>query len=881
MVRFTKLAVLVSMAMQSFCSMGSSDLSQNQFEQLIEKIPDDSVREKVEGLYESKNYGELEFVLLDYVDEYVESSFAGDDKEAIEKSKESLKEMIDTFLEKKTFEEDLLKIDNSPMSIVSRFVKDMKSPEKQAEAAELLSEGTYTKLADLIYEYIDEIELGDSEKDEILASVDPAIQDLIMESFGDGEEENEEDDTPMGKVNAFIKGMNRNKEEAMDLAKDEKYSHLEDLVYEYLDTTEMDLGEKHTMLMSVHSALRELMNEQRKKEQEELLVQDVEEEPEEVEEEEEESSENDNVIDLQKVVDDIPDEDKRTEVQALLGERNYKELKASLEDYIDTFDGITESGKEEFKNNVDDAIIAMRFQYNEFEEGSHFEVDLTLQKPVIDVTELIEEMKDEEERARARMFYDERQYHELQDVLAGHIFSLDDMEESEKEELLANMESASETLIENDKRNPEYVVSENWKKCVDEVEWYIDEFYVSVKGTNVTEAKKHAKFLLGRKYFSKVEEYTYNNTNMGDGKLPGDMNMEQMSAFQECIGDLIEMDDGMIGNTENNPKFEPITIKLKNGVSNEPVKLEDMVEGVDYFEIDEKEEVHLSELTDLIVDIPDNEAQGEAFELLHKKQFGDLEEHLFSYLDKFIDGLEGGDEKQKMLDHKAEIKKKLDVAIKYQTDKANGVFEEEEDEEKEQLLEVDGFRAFAFNQVINSIPEKEIRDSMIEKIRSENYDEAEIMFKEYLNTYLSKYEPNDSENTWGDLELLSEYISDAFKRMSEKRAEPEPEFPGEVVNADEDGQRRMNENESGDESDAVNDAKKDGLDMGVTDEDNEMEKNFVPEDMKDELDVDMEEEVLSEPELREHVKDAIGRIVENHDKIDELITSFINANVER
>lgn len=267
--------------------------------------------------------------------------------------------------------------------------------------------------------------------------------------------------------------------------------------------------------------------------------------------------------------------------------------------------------------------------------------------------------------------------------------------------------------------------------------------------------------------------------------------------------------------------------------------------------------------------------------MLHKKQFGDLEEHLFSYLDKFIDGLEGGDEKQKMLDHKAEIKKKLDVAIKYQTDKANGVFEEEEDEEKEQLLEVDGFRAFAFNQVINSIPEKEIRDSMIEKIRSENYDEAEIMFKEYLNTYLSKYEPNDSENTWGDLELLSEYISDAFKRMSEKRAEPEPEFPEEVVNADEDGQRRMNENESGDESDAVNDAKKDGLDMGVTDEDNEMEKNFVPEDMKDELDVDMEEEVLSEPELREHVKDAIGRIVENHDKIDELITSFINANVER
>merc|ERR1711971_834324 len=119
------------------------------------------------------------------------------------------------------------------------------------------------KLADLIYDYIDEMELSDSEKDEILASVDPAIQDLIMKSFGDAEEENEEDDTPMGTVNAFINRMTKNKEEAKNLAKEEKYSNLDDLVYEYLDQTEMDLGEKHTTLMSVHSAIQELMTEQR------------------------------------------------------------------------------------------------------------------------------------------------------------------------------------------------------------------------------------------------------------------------------------------------------------------------------------------------------------------------------------------------------------------------------------------------------------------------------------------------------------------------------------------------------------------------------------------------------------------------------------------
>lgn len=204
------------MTLQPLCTLGVSEqagFSKDQFENLIDTIPDSDLRKHVAGLYEDKNYHDLETSLVHYLEEYMESSFKGEEREVIERKKENIIDGVIDFIENADSEriEDIdsfedkdkeessfadtevmmtttpteAQVANATSQMVKLIEEDVMQ-DKKAKAKSLLEKKDYDALEDFVLDNLDQSELtdfGDEQGTNILNTLSLAM-DVLHASTG-------------------------------------------------------------------------------------------------------------------------------------------------------------------------------------------------------------------------------------------------------------------------------------------------------------------------------------------------------------------------------------------------------------------------------------------------------------------------------------------------------------------------------------------------------------------------------------------------------------------------------------------------------------------------------------------------------------------------
>jgi len=181
----------------------------------------------------------------------------------------------------------------------------------------------------------------------------------------------------------------------------------------------------------------------------------------------------------------------------------------------------------------------------------------------------------------------------------------------------------------------------------------------------------------------------------------------------------------------------------------------------------------------MIMGIPDETVKSDILDKIEQKDVEGADKAIDDFFKAYVEKMDDEAAKEQMTAEAEALLSALHGAVEQWDEIEDEDIEDSENSyDTNSEVEFEGLSS-QFNEILSTLPDKEIRSNIIERIEEGNIDDAELQFKEFLSKYLSEMpQGQEKEKVSGSESELMNYISLQFQTMRD--AQDKTEFEEEA-----------------------------------------------------------------------------------------------------